>query len=141
MELKNLITKKDLQEPYGTLTEYLTIEDIFKLEAELKGRQILFRKGKVDVETEYPRLVLVLGKEKALRVINLYSGSLIYFPEIRASCREKIKSLILEQFTGYNYTELARRYGYSERYIRKLVENKARYIKNVYDNQISLLDI
>ena len=130
------IDKEDLREPYSSLIDVLEIDEILKVEELWQGRQILFSKATKNTET-YRELSDIFGTDKAEKIINTYMGEFIYFPRLKSlSVREQI----LRDFTGYNYTELARRYGYSERYIYDIVKSKAKSIKNICENQISLFD-
>ena len=130
------IDKEDLREPYSSLIDVLEPEEVLKLEELWRGRQILFSSGIKNSDT-YAELVGIIGADKADAVIHIFMGELIYFSRLKSlSVRDKI----LQDFTGYNYTELARRYGYSERYIREIVKGKSKAIKTICDNQTSLFD-
>ena len=48
---------------------------------------------------------------------------------------KKLRDQILKEFNGYNYKYLASKYGYSEMWIRKIVN------KDVLEGQISFDDI
>lgn len=130
------IDKEDLREPYSSLIDVLEPEEILNLEELWRGRQILFSSGIKNSDT-YAELVRIIGADKADKVIHIFMGELIYFPKLKSlSVREKI----LQDFTGYNYTELSRKYGYSERYIREIVKYRAKSMKTVSEGQISLFD-
>jgi len=135
-----MITKDDLGEPYLRLADILDIGEICKLEAALRGRQIRFARYGGDAEKEHPELCLLFGREKAGQVARALGGDFVYFPELRASCREKVKSLIREEFNGYNYIKLAERFGYCERHIRAILGGgKTR--ERQMDGQIALDEI
>lgn len=132
----NFTDKEDLREPYSSLTEVLELDEILKLADLWRGRQILFSTSVKDTDT-YNELSDTIGAYKADRVINIYMGELVYFPKLKSlSVREQI----LREFNGYNYTGLARKYGYSERYIRKIVADKSKAIRAICENQTSLFD-
>lgn len=139
IQIADFITKDDLGEPYDRLADFLSLDDIIRLEQAYGGRQVKFRRNCTDVKEEYPELVVVLDYNKAHRVVKVLGGMWIYFPELRRSCHEKIKSMIKSEFNGYNYLHLAGKYGYTERHIRNIVERNGK--KLVYDqNQLSLFD-
>lgn len=128
--------KEDLREPYNSLTSVLELDEIFKLAEMWQGRQILFS-SQIERTDTYADLVTAFGSKKADGIVNAFKAELIYFPKLRqAAVRDKI----LRDFTGYNYTELSRRYGYSERYIREIVKYRTKSIRNVSEGQISLFD-
>lgn len=128
--------KEDLREPYNSLTSVLELGEIFKLAEMWQGRQILFSSQITKTDT-YTDLVTAFGNEKAYGIVNVYRGELIYFPKLKSAA---VRDKILQEFTGYNYTELSRKYGYSERYIREIVKYRAKSIKTVSDGQMSLFD-
>lgn len=142
MKWEEVIDRTDLGEPYASM-DFLEIDEICRIESYFKGRQIAFKKCIDDIddmEKTYPEICLILGKEKARKLAKTFSGETVYFPEMKRACSGKVRQLILEQFDGNNYSEIARKYGYSERHIRKIVK-KGIAQKNIYENQISLFDI
>lgn len=153
MDLKDFIKPEDLGEPYSSLIDILSLEEICQIEHNFNGRQINFKKSVKDVSNEYPKLVLILGAEKTVQIVQKLNGQ-IYFPELKKTCRDKIKNCIRTQFNGYNYADLAARFGYSERTIRRIIKNKPsrkRKAKEIvkkkrnkkvkdFDNQITLFD-
>lgn len=140
MKITEIIRKEDLGEPYGRLSFILNLDEIIKLEQEYGGRQVRFEITCEDAKTEYPELVALLGAVKAFQVIKGLGGERTYFPELKRSCVDKIKSLIISEYNGYNYLQLARKYGYTERHIRRIVAEKGRQRKKVDENQLSLFD-
>ena len=140
MKITDYISKSDLGEPYDRLSDFLDFSDIIKLEQEYGGRQIKFRKNCADVKSEYPELVILLGVDKARRIINILSGIPTYFPALKSSCRDKIKTLIINEFNGYNYFLLARKYGYSERHIRNIIVKSGKRRHVVDENQLTIFD-
>jgi hypothetical protein len=65
------------------------------------------------------QLKLLIGKENALKVYKLFEGENIYFPK-RIGLAELHNQIYAELQEGKNYGELARKYGYSKSYIRKI---------------------
>lgn len=139
MKWEEVIDRADLGEPYASLN-FLDMDEICRIENYFKGRQIAFKKCINDMEKAYPEICLILGEKKARKIAKTFSGETVYFPEMKRACSEKVRQLILEQFDGNNYGELARKYGYSERHIRRIVK-KGVAQKHIYENQISLFDM
>jgi hypothetical protein len=65
------------------------------------------------------QLKMLIGKENALKVYKLFEGENIYFPK-RIGLAELHSQIYAELQEGKNYGELARKYGYSKSYIRKI---------------------
>ena len=141
MKITDIITKHDLDEPYGRLSRFLDLDEIIKLEQLYGGRQIRFRRDHSGIEEEYPELVTVLGIEKAKQVAKGFSGELVYFPALRKSASDKIKTMILSEYNGYNHKQLARKFGYCERHIRNILSAYRKNEALADYNQLSLYDI
>ncbi len=138
MDWRDMINKEDLGEPYASMY-FLDISEICRIEQCFKGRQIAFRRHFKDVKKAYPELCLILGEDKARITAKMFSGEIVYFPEIKRACAEKVRKLIKEQFDGHNLSELSKKYGYSERHIRRITE-KPISKSQPYENQISFFD-
>jgi DNA-binding CsgD family transcriptional regulator len=65
------------------------------------------------------QLKMLIGKESALKVYKLFEGENIYFPK-RIGLAELHSQIYAELQEGKSYGELARKYGYSKSYIRKI---------------------
>ena len=141
MKITDILDIRDLGEPYDRLSDFLELDEIIKLEQAYGGRQIKFRKNCGDVTAEYPELVATVGIAKAAKVVKIFGGMPTYFPTLKRSCKEKIKSLIFTEFNGYNYLHLARKFGYSERHIRHILAKSGKRRNLVDKEQLSLFDI
>ncbi|MFT9496360.1 Mor transcription activator family protein [Anaerosolibacter sp.] len=95
-----------------------------------------------DLEGPYHEIALKMGVEAALKIAELFQGSQVYFPRMESSCGEKRKELILQEFNGYNYRELAQKYGFSERWIREICSDQVQKERNKpCTNQISIFEV
>jgi Mor family transcriptional regulator len=65
------------------------------------------------------QLEMLIGKESALKVYKLFEGENSCFPK-RIGLAELHNQIYAELQEGKNYGELARKYGYSKSYIRKI---------------------
>lgn len=83
----------------------------------------------------YYEIAEKIGVGNALEIAELFQGSSVYFPKLDNVYAKKLREQILKEFNGYNYKHLAVKYGYSEMWIRKIVN------KNVLEGQISFDDI
>ena len=141
MKITDIITKENLNDPYDRLSDFLDLSDIIKLEQEYRGRRIQFRRDCEDVKTEYPELSAMLGIQKASLVINALGDMRIYFHSLRKNTLDTIRSQIIKEFNGYNYCELSKRFGYTERHIRRIISDAGMVrSKNLDNRQLSLFE-
>ncbi len=69
----------------------------------------------------YKDFAEVLGLEITIQIYNHFKGLQVTFPTKLLSL-EYVKGNIIDKYNGSNARELARRYGYSERWIRQIVK-------------------
>jgi Mor family transcriptional regulator len=77
-----------------------------------------------DDSTEtFEQLREIIGEEQAGEVAKAFAGTMLYIPKnvIARNLHKRIKK---EFLNGATYKELGRKYGYTERYIRDLVDRK-----------------
>ncbi len=112
---------EDVKEPYDSIINLIGLKDTVKLSQQIKGTQIIFKK-KYDLNEDFLQISECIGKEKAELIIKCFIGEQIYFCDLK-KCLD-IKKLIIKEFNGFNYRELAHKFGYSERSIRRITKNK-----------------
>lgn len=67
-----------------------------------------------------------LGMDAAMKIYEMYRGQQISFP-VRFFNSQRIRECICEEYNGTNIKELAKKYDYSEKSIRRIIkENKVR---------------
>ena len=69
----------------------------------------------------YNDIANLLGIEATVKLYNAYRGQQITFP-VQLFSKEFITSQIVSGYNGYNIKQLATKYGYSERWIRKILK-------------------
>ncbi|MDR0556305.1 MAG: hypothetical protein LBG43_00315 [Treponema sp.] len=77
------------------------------------------REGFDEANGVLEQLEALIGKENALKVYKWFAGENIYFPK-RIGLAEIHNQIYAELREGKSYGELARKYGYSKSYIRKI---------------------
>lgn len=80
-------------------------------------------KNKINAEalnTVYRELSELVGYENMQKIHNEYRGQQITFP-VEMYSREYIHNMIRKEFNGKNVNELAAKYNYNERSIRRIV--------------------
>jgi Mor family transcriptional regulator len=94
-----------------------------------------------DLDEPYYQIAEKMGIKVALEMAKMFQGSQVYFPKVETSCNPKRKQLIKEEFNGYNYRELAEKYGFTERWVREICKDQVERERNKPpENQLSLFD-
>lgn len=80
----------------------------------------------MDIGTEayneiYKEIAELIGKENTVKLYRLLKGQQISFP-VRLYSKDYVKKRVICEYDGSNSKFLARRYGYSERWIRELIK-------------------
>ncbi len=95
-----------------------------------------------DLDEPYYTIAKEFGLEIAFGIIELFQGSQVYFPQLERHCNNKVRELIVEEFDGYNFDYLAKKYGYTVRWVRKICQDKTEKERNKpLVNQMSLFDL
>lgn len=71
----------------------------------------------------YRDLVRVIGLEATIRLCREYGGTDTYIPKVDGLLAAKRHALIRREWNGYNCEALARKYGVTARWVRKIVED------------------
>lgn len=78
-----------------------------------------------DLHPLYRKLVKIIGLENALLFGREFGGQSIYFPKVDAAILLKAKHrMMFEEFDGRNYGELAKKYGFTEMWTRRIIERQ-----------------
>lgn len=70
----------------------------------------------------YAQIAETLGIDIAIEIARMFNGECVYFPKMTTVERPLRNRKILEEFNGYNYKTLAKRYGLTEPRIRAIVK-------------------
>lgn len=70
----------------------------------------------------YSELAGLLGIDAVLKIHSKYRGTQMFFP-VELFSREFIVKQIVDEYNGYNIRELATKYGYTEKWIRKILKD------------------
>jgi Mor family transcriptional regulator len=71
---------------------------------------------------DYQAVARAIGIENAITLAKHVGGTSIYIPRIHSVLRSVIYRAVRKEFNGTNYNALAQKYGYTERWIRKIVK-------------------
>ena len=72
----------------------------------------------------YAEIAALLGVDAAIKLHSQFRGTQISFP-IELLNREYIFEQIVKEYNGTNIKELATKYGYTEKWIRKIIKSNA----------------
>ena len=70
----------------------------------------------------YKEIGNVLGLDAAITIYQMYKGQQITFP-IHLFNVKRIQRSIIKEYDGSNLRELAKKYGYSEKTIRRMIKD------------------
>lgn len=69
----------------------------------------------------YSEFANVLGIEAALKIHSIFRGQQVFFP-VELFSKEFIRSQIISEYDGYNVKQLATKYGYTEKWVKKILK-------------------
>lgn len=93
------------------------------------------------LDDDQKTLAGLIGMEAFRNLVRSFNGTSIYIPKIESLEKAVRDELIKEEFDGRNYRELALKYGLTETWIRNIVLDKAREIRQrPIDGQMSIQD-
>ena len=74
------------------------------------------------LNTVYKEIADNLGMDIAMDIYKMYKGQQISFP-MRFFNPARIQRIIIQEYDGTNIRELAKRYGYSEKTVRRMIKD------------------
>lgn len=69
----------------------------------------------------YSDLASLLGIDSVLKIHSAYKGQQVFFPMDLFS-KEFIKQQIVDEYDGYNVKQLVIKYGYTEKWVKKILK-------------------
>lgn len=91
----------------------------------MRGVTIAIDKNKIKGEYlngAYSELAAILGIDAVLKLHSKYRGTQVFFP-VELFSRDFIIKQIVDEYDGYNIRELATKYGYTEKWVRKILKD------------------
>jgi len=73
------------------------------------------------LQDSYAQLYDLLGEELTEKLYQVYRGQQVSFP-MRLYNRDKVAKQILTEYDGHNIAELTRKYDYSQRWVRQMIQ-------------------
>lgn len=95
-----------------------------------------------DLGEEQRQIAETIGMDAYLSLTKVFGGTTIYVAKANEILRRNERDRrIREEFNGYNYAQLALKYGLTEVWIRNIVSEKAEAIrKKPVDGQMNISD-
>jgi len=72
----------------------------------------------------YDAIMGMEGFEAIYTLCENIGGATVYVPSVRKVFAECLTKEALREFNGYNYDALAKKYGYTSRHLRRLLQGK-----------------
>ena len=63
----------------------------------------------------------LVGAELFTKIVDVHGGEMLYIPKRSTMERKQNRDAIRKEYNGCNVSQLALKYGYSERYIRTIL--------------------
>lgn len=73
------------------------------------------------LNSAYSELANLIGIDAVLKIHATYRGQQIFYP-VDLFSKDFIKKQIIEEYDGYNVKQLALKYGYTEKWIKKILK-------------------
>ncbi len=82
----------------------------------------------------YKQISEAIGVENFYKLAEVVGGATVYIPKPESLVRPARDARIKSEFNGYNHSELAKRYGVTERWVRQLCgEGRPEGQMNIFD--------
>ena len=93
-----------------------------------------------DLNEVWQQIAGIIGLDNVKKLFEEFPGANVYFPKLDDLERNNRNKLIRADFNGYNFRELAKKYGLTEVSIRNIVSDRMREIRTQpMEGQMSLL--
>lgn len=89
-----------------------------------KRKELMQQMPLEELPYPYYDIALELGTEAAAEILNMFGGLQIYFADFNKVTGNYRRQRIIEESNGFNHKELARKYGYTVRWIYKVLESE-----------------
>lgn len=94
-----------------------------------------------DLNEEWQQIADAVGIDNVRKLFREFPGAYVYFPKLDDLERSSRNQRIREEFNGYNFRVLAKKYSLTERSVRYIVADQVKKIRaQTMDGQISLLE-
>lgn len=91
----------------------------------MRGEVIVVDPSKIKGEYlngAYSDLAEIIGIDAVLKIHATYRGQQIFYP-LDLLSKEFIRKQIIEEYNGHNVKQLATKYGYTEKWVKKILKD------------------
>ena len=74
------------------------------------------------LNSAYSDLANLIGIDAVLKIHSTYRGQQVFFP-VDLFSKDFIKKQIIEEYNGYNVKQIALKYGYTEKWVKKILKD------------------
>ena len=74
------------------------------------------------LNSAYSELADLIGIDAVLKIHAAYRGQQIFYP-VDLFSKDFIKKQIIEEYNGYNVKQIALKYGYTEKWVKKILKD------------------
>lgn len=75
-----------------------------------------------DIPEAYQPIVSLVGLDAFLQLCNYARGDELYFPMRETILRKVRNRLIMQEYDGYNFTELSKKYSLTVKHIKNIIK-------------------
>ena len=120
---KTEINIENLNETYYRVVQLIGLDDTIRFSEAFAGQSICFKK-RYNLDHDYPEIIACIGETKTKKLIKgFYGEGSVYFCKFRSALKIQVYSKIRKEFDGCNYIELSKKYGFTERNVRRIIAN------------------
>lgn len=107
----------------------------------MDNNNIITKEDLASASEIYELMIELIGFENTLKLAEVFSGETVFFKKIETLIRPGRNRKILEEFNGYNFKELGKKYGLTEIAIRDICKDHILRVRNrPGENQMSFFD-
>lgn len=89
----------------------------------------------------YDTMAEAIGFDAAFKIATIFEGETVFFKKLEGAERPSRNRQIIEEFNGYNFNALAKKYSLTPNMIRLIVRNEINRKRNApEEGQLSIFD-
>jgi len=120
------INPEGLNDTYYRIADLIGVDDAIRLSEAFAGQEVRFSKvyREDNIDSDYSELIDCIGKSNTIKMIKAFGGESVYFTSTKRMLKKQIHDEIRKRYTGYNDSDLSKKFGYTQRHIRRIVSEK-----------------
>lgn len=107
----------------------------------MDNENVITKEDLIEASEIYELMIELIGFENTLKLAEVFSGETVFFKKLETLGRPGRNRKILEEFNGYNFKELGKKYGLTEIAIRHICKDHILRVRNrPGDDQLTFFD-